>query len=153
MFDELSARSPIETIGSDALRILRVNAETPRLYLSWKRLFRPCTFGIVGLAIAVALSGVGCKLCLHPRHSTPSSQVPAAKLWIESPDDLRATASRLRNATHLVSTSPAFFVPAQRLPHFSRTSACILSGCMRSSVYFDSLILLRSPPPHGLCLA
>jgi hypothetical protein len=153
MFDELSARSPISTVGRIAPRILRVNAVTHGLYLSSNRLFRPFTLGIAALAIAIALWGIGYKLCLHPRHSSSSSQIPVAKLWIESRDDLRATASRLRVAAHFVPSSHAFSVPVQRLPRFSWTAACTLSRCMRNLVYFDSLFPLRSPPPHRFRLA
>jgi hypothetical protein len=141
MFDELSARSPISTVGRIAPRILRVNAVTHGLYLSSNRLFRPFTLGIAALAIAIALWGIGYKLCLHPRHSSSSSQIPVAKLWIESRDDLRATASRLRVAAHFVPSSHAFSV----LPRALCQGAC--------ATWYISILCSRSALPLHIVFA
>jgi hypothetical protein len=43
---------------------------------------RPCAFGLVGLALAVVLWGLGYKLSLYHRHPDPATRTPVAKLWL-----------------------------------------------------------------------
>ena len=150
----MSARSPFTVIASAAQRrILRVRTQTQCVYPTWKQILRPCALGIIGLAIAVVLWGVGYKLSLYHRHAAPSSSVPVAKLWIGSRNASVTAASRFKAKSHLVPGSQAFSVPIQRLPHYSRASACMLSVCMRDVAYFGFLIPFRSPPPPRFILA
>ena len=149
----MSAQSLFAIIGNAVRqRVLQVRMPTRCGYPLWKQLFKPCTLGILGLAIAVVLWGTGYKLSLYHLHPTPSP-VPVAKLWIESRNASLAVASGLKAKTHLVSGSQTFFNPIQRLPHYSRASACMLSVCMRDVAYFGFLIPFRSPPPPRFILA
>jgi hypothetical protein len=118
---------------------------------SSKRRLSPCALEIIGLAIAVVVWGAGYKLSLYHRHATLSS-APVAKLWIESRNASVSAASRFKAKSHLVPGSQAFSVPIQRLPHFSRTVACILPVCTRGVAHFDFRIQFRSPPPSRFLL-
>jgi hypothetical protein len=150
----LSARSPFTVIASAAQRrILRVRTQTQCVYPTWKQILRPCALGIIGLAIAVVLWGVGYKLSLYHRHAAPSSSVPVAKLWIGSRNASVTAASRFKAKSHLVPGSQAFSVPIQRLPHLSRAVACNLPVCTRGVAHFDFLIPFRSPPPPHFSFA
>jgi hypothetical protein len=152
MFDELSARSPITVIANAVQRrILRTRTQVRYEFPLWRQIFRPCTLGIIGLAIAIVLWGAGYKLSLYHRHATPSS-VPVAKLWIESRNASMTAASGFKAKSYLISGSQAFFVPIQLLPRLSRAVASILIVCVRDVAYFDFLIPFRSPPPPRFLL-
>jgi hypothetical protein len=150
----MSAQSPLTIVSSAGRKsVLDMRAQTPGRNPSWRLILRPCTFGLIGLAIAVALWGFGYKLSLYHRHAAPSSRVPVAKLWIEPRDAFVAAASSLNAKSHLVPTPQAFPVPILRLPLLSQTVPCNYPVRRHLVAYFDFLIPFRSPPPNRFHLA
>ncbi len=146
LFDELSAQSPLTIIsGATRKSVLGMRTQIRGRNPSWRQVFRPCTLGLIGLAISVALWGFGYKLSLYHRHST-FARIPIAKLWIEPRNASVAAASSLSTKSHLIPASQAFPVPIQELPSHSRAAASIFPVCTRDVAYFDFLIPFRSPP-------
>jgi hypothetical protein len=154
LFDPMSARSPIPT-NEDATHecVLGTRPPAPSQNLSWRQLFKPYAFGIVGLAVAVFLWGYGYKLSLYNRHPESSSRASVAKLWIEPRSASVAAASSLKGNSHPVAGSQAAVATVQMLPALCRTVAWILPFCQRHSVLFDLLVPSRAPPPLRLRLA
>ena len=149
----MSARSLFTIIARAAQWcILRTRMWALSRYTSWRQISRPGALGIVGLAIAVVLSGVGYKLSLH-RHAAHSARTPVAHLWIDSCDVSEAAASRLKAKSHHGLRSQLICVLIQRLPRFSRAVAYKRPVYALDLVYFDSLIPLRSPPRNRFSLA
>jgi hypothetical protein len=132
---------------------LKTTTQTLARYPSWRQIMKPHALGILGLAIAVGLWGFGYKLSLYHHYEAPSSQIPVAKLWIESRSASTSVAFSLKAQSHLISVSQTFLDPNQRLPHLSRAAANILPICTRTLAYFDLLMLLRSPPLSRFSLA
>lgn len=132
---------------------LKMRMQARIRYPSWKQIGRPYVLGIIGLAIAAGLWGFGYKLSLYHRQGAPSSQIPVAKLWIESRNASMTAASRFKAKSYLISGLQAFSVPIQRLPRLSRAVACIFPVCTRGVTHFGFLIPFRSPPPAHFLLA
>lgn len=154
LFDDMSAQSPcVITVGAMQEALLLMSTQAQCRYRSWMRLFKPCAFGLIGLAIAVALWGFDYKLSLYHCHTASSSRVPVAKLWIEPRNASVAADSSLNAKSHFVPASHAFPVPVQRLSPLSRTLAHIPPLCRRDVAYFDFLIPFRSPPTQRFSLA
>jgi hypothetical protein len=153
-FDQMSARSPIPT-NVDATHecVLSTRPQAQSQSSSWRQVFRPYAFWIVGLAIAVFLWGYGYKLSLYHCHARSSSHATVAKLWIEPRTASVAAASRLKTILHFVSRAQAVFVTIQRLPSMCRNVARILRRCERHAVFFDLLVPSRAPPPLRFRLA
>jgi hypothetical protein len=143
----MPARNTLSIIAS-AMRQsgLRTTVQALARYPSLRQIMKPYTLGILGLAIAVGLWGFGYKLSLY-HHEAPSSQIPVAKLWIDSRSASASAASGLEAQSHLISVSQAFSGPIQRFPHLTRAAVGVLPACSPTMAYFDSLIPFRSPPP------
>lgn len=58
---------------------------------------RPCSLGLIALAVAVFLWGFGYKLSLYHVHPNPFSHISQAKLWIE-PRNARTVAGVMQKA-------------------------------------------------------
>ncbi len=152
-FNELSARSPFTIISRiSQLRILRARMWSMIRYSSWRESYSPCALWFGGLAIEFMLCAAGYKLSINQCHTAPPSQVPHARLWIESRDISDVTVLRIKSKAHHVFGSQPFFVHTQRLPHLSRTAASMRPVSPLDLVYYDSLIQLRSPPAYRLSL-
>lgn len=153
MFDEYSVRGPF-TVSSWAVKdaCFRNRTQPPSSYLSWSQLSRSRVVGLIGLAIAVALCGLGYKLSSYRRHPGPSSQASIAKMWIERRSAFGVAASTLNTRLHLISASQALPVPIQQSPHQSRAAVCIFPASTRDVAYFESLIPSRSPPADSCYL-
>jgi hypothetical protein len=153
-FDKLSARTPF-TISSSAIHehvlTVRMRAQIP--YQSWKQLLRPCSLGIIGLAIGVALWGVSYKLSLYHHRGATSARASVAKLWIEPRRASLAAGSRLKSKSHHVTGPQALSVTSLRLPNLGGAGVKVLALSTRGVTYFDFLIPSRSPPQHRFCLA
>ena len=150
----MSAQNPFTAAASKTREsVFGQKTLTQSQQSSWKQVFSPFAFGLIGLAIAVALWGFGYKLSLYRRHTTPSSQIPVAKLWIESRNASVVATSRLKAKSHHIPVSQAFPKQIQWLPRLGRAVACILPSCRYGVTYFDFLIPFRSPPPHRSCTA
>jgi len=144
--DQMSALSPIPINANASWQSVPNTRSQARSQNSpWRHVSGPCTFGIVGLAIAVALWGYGYKLSLYHRHAAPSS-VPIAKLWIEPRSASMEAASRLKTNSHFATGAQAVSVTIQRLPRICRAVACNLLLCERHAVFFNLLVPSRAPP-------
>jgi hypothetical protein len=153
-FDELPARKPITiTASAPPKLVLRMKLQVPSCYPVWGQVSRPCTLGIVGLAIAVFLWGFGYKLSLYHPHPPSSSRASVAKLWIDPHSASVATTSRLKAKSHLLPDSQAWSVSVPRLPCLGRAIVFILPLCERRIALFDFLIPSRAPPPYRFRLA
>jgi hypothetical protein len=154
LFDPMSTRSPIPINGNATWEsVLRTRPLALSLNSSWRQLFRPYTFGIIGLAVAVFLWGYGYKLSLYHCHSGSSTHTPVAKLWIEPRSAPIAATSSLKAKSHFVARSQAAVATVQRLPSMCRAFACILPLRERRAVLFDLLVPSRAPPPLCFRLA
>lgn len=149
----MSIRTPFTTAASSAERVFRTRTQAKSLYPSWKQLFRPCTLGFIGLAIAVVLLGVGYKLSLYHRHAASSSRVPVVKMLMETRNASITAIFKFKGKPHLTYGSPALSAPIQRCPCLNRSIAYILPVCRRRVTYFDFLIPFRSPPSLRFSLA
>lgn len=116
----------------------------------WTKL-RPSAAGLIGLALAVFLWGLGYKLSLYHQHKSPASQTSVAKLWT-GPRSLPLRAvSAFRTRSHLIHDLNA--LPAQQhgTPWLSQAVLAPLGhGFAVESPAF--LIPARSPPPQRLRL-
>lgn len=135
------------------MSVLHARVLARSLYSSWKQVFRPCTLGIVGLAIVIVLSAFGHKLSHYDRHAASSLRIQVVKLWSEPRKALVTTTARLRATVSRLLGSYAFLLPIQRFPRVRSTAAWILPVFSRGVAYFDFLIPFRSPPLDGFCPA
>jgi hypothetical protein len=144
----MAARNTLSIIAS-AMRQsgLRTTVQALARYPSWRQIMKPYAPGILGLAIAVGLWGFGYKLSLYHHHEAPSSQIPVAKLWIDSRSASALMSSGHKAQSHLISVSQALSGPIQRFPHLTRAAVGMLPACSPIMAYFDSRIPFRSPPP------
>ena len=107
---------------------------------------RPLAIGLIGLALAVVLWGIGYRLSQYRRHPGPSTRVSVAKLWV-GPRKAACVKSAQTKATRppatkfLLLTSPNFYYSSCSRLHSSATSVC--------GAKFRLLLgTLRSPPAH-----
>lgn len=144
----MSDRSPF-TIIARALQshILLTRTQPLFSYPLWRCRFRRYALGLLGIAGVFVVCGVEYKLSVYRCHSTSSSRVPIAQLWIESRDASEATVSSSKIKSYQLPGSQAFYIPIRRLPQLSRTAGRILRVRPRDVAYFDFLIPFRSPPP------
>jgi hypothetical protein len=153
-FNKVSAPKPLTATASSTPGCVLGQRALARIQQSpWRQVFKPLAAGIIGLVIAVALWGFSYKLSLYHRHQTPSSQIPVAKLWIESRNASVLAASRPDVKSHLIHFSQAFPEPVQRFPRLGHAVACPLPECRRGDLVFNSQIPSRSPPPYRFRLA
>jgi hypothetical protein len=146
--DQMSDRSPIPTDADATLQcVLNSRSQAQSQNSSWRQVFRPYAFWIVGLAIAVFLSGYGYKLSLYHCHAESSSHIAVAKLWIEPRGASVAALSSLKANSHFASESQAISPTIQRPPSLCRDVAFILHLCEHHAVFFDLLVPSRAPPP------
>ncbi len=135
------------------MSVLHARVLARSLYSSWKQVFRPCTLGIVGLAIVIVLSAFGHKLSHYDRHAASSLRIQVVKLWSEPRKALVTTTARFGATVSRLLGSYAFLPFIQRFPRLGRTVAWILPVSRRGAAYFDFLIPFRSPPLDGFCPA
>ena len=145
-FDQMP-RSPIPTNANTAREsVLGTSPQAQNQNASWRQVFKPCAFGIAGLAVAVFLWGYGYKLSLYLCRSESSSRVPVAKLWIGPRTASVAAASSLTASSHFVAGSQTAVAIVPQLPSMCRAFACILPLCERHAVLFDLLVPSRASP-------
>jgi hypothetical protein len=108
---------------------------------------RPLAIGLIGLAVAVVLWGIGYRLSLYRPHPDPSVRMGVARLWVGS----RKAACVSNAHTKLDTLSP----DPQPLHDQNRTSPCNAYAFIESpsesalSIRFRLLLrTLRSPPAY-----
>ena len=106
---------------------------------------RPLAIGLIGLALAVVLWGIGYRLSLYRPHPDPSVRMGVAKLWVGSRKAVCVSNAR----TKLVAVTP----DPQLLHDQNLTSPCNAYAFLESpsgsalSIRFRLLLrTLRSPP-------
>ena len=114
-----------------------------------KQTFSPCTFGLILLAVAVALFNYGYRTSLYRLHKAHAAPYPVARAIVEHrPGDSQGSLQNLRprTCTKLEFTAYGSFVQAQfSCPVFD--SICTrVSTPPRALPFFDSALPLRSPP-------
>ena len=107
---------------------------------------RPLTIGLIGLALAVVLWGIGYRLSQYRPHPGPSTRVGVAKLWVgprkaACVKSAQTKATRPPATTFLLLTSPNFYYSSCSNLHSSATSVC-------GAKFRFLLGTLRSPPAH-----
>jgi len=109
--------------------------------------FRPCSLGLLGLAIAIALWGFGYKLSRYNPHPSAASRASIAKLWDKRPGSFPPDPSSLRLRSHLPSGPQPLWVLIQTW-NGKETSVALDSDEQdkRSSSVFRNLNSSRSPP-------
>lgn len=120
-------------------------ATAARRALLWRSMLRPCTPGLIGLAITVFLWGLGYKLSLYQPHREVSRKATMAKLWTGR-RDLSAVSQEPRTQPH--AGPRIHFLAAQGYapPLATSAAACILRA--PALVRLASAIRLpsRAPP-------
>lgn len=129
----------------------------PKRVLACAREFRrqfsnPLALGLLGLALAVTLSGYGHKLSQYRNLSNDSApRIPVAKLWIEhrfgfDAFSKSATALNLKARVYAHSNTPVLIAAAPQF--YFQGNAGLLSVTARPRVipFFHAAIPLRSPP-------
>ena len=150
MFNEVP--SPIKiTTNAGVLRTQGIGPEmkTGCLHSAWKMVRRPCALGLIGLATAVVLWGLGYKLSLYQQHPTRLACASVAKLSIGPRGPYLATASRLKGRSRLITGSLAHPSRNPQGPQldFMTFHLPAQTGSVLSPVSF---IPARSPPPQRI---
>lgn len=118
----------------------------------WREIWNPLALGLLGLALAVTLSGYGYKLSLYRSlRDSSAPRIPVAKLWIEhrfgfaacSPG---ATSPRLKARVYAQPGASAVFAAAFEFPFQTGTSLPQVSAHSHVIPFFHAAIPLRSPP-------
>lgn len=117
----------------------------------WLQISNPLAFGLLGLAVAVAVWGYGYKLSLYTVPPGTSSRVPA-KLWIEHrygfsqlSSGIAAPSLKARvEAQH--PGAAALFGAVPKLAFQGITGLLSVTVCWRTIPFFHAAIPLRSPP-------
>jgi hypothetical protein len=144
----IRAKVPIRYPGLHVDGALAVSI-TCRKKRRWAHVL-PLSIGLLGLALAVALWGIGYKLSLYRPHPTSSVRAGAAKLWVGPRNSgciqgsrTKATTPPASNSQLLSAKNSTPLYSTGRAPHFSTTAA-------DGSRFRLLLGTLRSPPPRYL---
>jgi hypothetical protein len=153
VFEELLTRSKSTAFAtaprtSGLGREIQLNCR----HSSWRSIRRPCALGLIGLAIAVVLWGLGYKLSLYHQHPNPAPLTAVAKLWTGPRGLSVPVVSVSGTRSHLIPGLSA--IPSQNhwLPWRSHAAFTPpMHSCGVESP--GSLIQPRSPPAQRLHLA
>lgn len=91
-----------------SLRELGISAQCQQS--SFRTVLNPFALGLVSVALAVVLWGVGYRLSLYRNHPGPSSRITAAKLGVKRHSESLAVSPGIRVKAHLVPSSQALLV-------------------------------------------
>jgi hypothetical protein len=143
-YAQIQMRNP--TLHADgALAVsMACNHKRPRA------LVRPLAIGLIGLALAVVLWGMGYKLSLYRAHPSPAVRAGVAKLWV-GPRSAAYIKSAPRKAAP--PSAPEFQLQTTRGPDFSYSNCAKLDSAatFAHDAGFRLLLgTLRSPPPRYL---
>jgi hypothetical protein len=129
--------------GSAAREILMICNDKRR----WT-MVRPLTVGLIGLALAVVLWGIGYRLSLYRPHPAPSARADVAKLWVGPRDSICIKSSRTKATT--ASNSQLLSAKASTLPSSIGATLQLSTTAAHGSRFRLLLGTLRSPPPRYL---
>lgn len=111
---------------------------------------RPLAIGLIGLALAVVLWGIGYKLSLYRPHPGPSVRMSVAKLWVGLRKAACVRSAHTRLAT-LISPDPQLLHVWNRTTSYNTDALLESSAASPLSVRFRiPLGTLRSPPTRYL---
>jgi len=111
---------------------------------------RPLTVGLIGLALAVVLWGIGYRLSLYRPHPAPSARAGVAKLWVGPRDSICIKSSRRKATTPPASNSQLLSAKASTLPSPIGGTLQLSTTAAHGSRFRLLLGTLRSPPPRYL---
>ena len=111
---------------------------------------RPLAIGLIGLALAVVLWGIGYKLSLYRAHPSPCVREGVAKLWV-GPRNSACIKSAPRKVA--APSAPEFQLQTTHGLNFSYSDCAKLDSAptfAHSASFRLLLSTLRSPPPRYL---
>jgi hypothetical protein len=120
--------------------------ESRRFYggvFSPRLLLRPCSLGLIALALCVFLWGYGYKLSLYHAHRNPVSRASVAKLWVESKSGRNL---QILARAYALAVPDAPRATGHQLP-LREVGRTFLPATPRSlGAVLDSLLPSRAPP-------
>lgn len=114
--------------------------------ISWRHRLRPGAYGVIGLATAIVLWGVGYRLSRYHSKAIPSP-VPIVRLWIETRHASVTAALGFKVRSHVAPEPQPAFVTRHQLPNPDRAVAFVLCRRQHDAAQFNSATRSRAPPP------
>lgn len=108
--------------------------------------FRPNSLALIGLAVAITLWGYGYRLSTYDLHPSSTAHAAGAKMCLEPRSDSLVAAGRLKANLHFLAALPTVPVAPREFPRVDRDLAYLPPQPPPRSVWFSSLLPLRSPP-------
>jgi hypothetical protein len=115
----------------------------------WRLLLRPFSLGLIALAIAVFLWGLGYKLSLYHSQQNHEARTSVAKLWVDPRPDLIHAKREL--SSERATSAPQSFLSLSG-PPAPRIQAAAFAAVMPAVDRRLRALLsaLRSPPPQSI---
>jgi hypothetical protein len=144
----IHAKVPIQYPGLHVDGALAVSI-TCRKKRRWAHV-RPISIGLLGLALAVVLWGIGYKLSLYRPHPAPAVRAGVAKLWVGPRNSGCLRSSRTKATTPPASNAQLLSAKDSTLPHSIGGALHFSTTAADGSRVRLLLGTLRSPPPRYL---
>jgi hypothetical protein len=150
----LSARRPItNALHAPEASVAGANHPRKNRDLADRKPRGPYALGLVGLAFAVAVCGLGHRLATYLHHGSPANRATVTRFWLEPRNHSVEAIHRIKGKNRFISDSQSL-PPSPKQAQRTQTDVAgvpPVEECRPAS--FSFLIPFRSPPPQSFLLA